>query len=104
MSKTYAHLPHRCPSNHWNGGDDICEDCGAYLNDWEDFPPAPEEPLYVICKSDTVEHLFWSNEDGFGDIASATRFTAAEMQEYTPPLLFEGFWMDYERAKELSEQ
>lgn len=30
--ETFAHLPERCPSNHWNRGDDICADCGAYLN------------------------------------------------------------------------
>jgi len=30
--RTFAHQPGRCPSNHWNRGDDICADCGADLN------------------------------------------------------------------------
>ena len=29
----FAHSPNNCPSNHWNRGDDICEDCGLNLND-----------------------------------------------------------------------
>lgn len=33
MTKTYAHSPDRCPSNHWNDGSDICADCGADLHD-----------------------------------------------------------------------
>lgn len=27
----FAHLPHRCPSNHWNDGNDVCADCGESL-------------------------------------------------------------------------
>lgn len=27
----YAHTPDKCPSSHWNGGDDICADCGTEL-------------------------------------------------------------------------
>lgn len=26
------HIPEICPTNHWNRGDDICADYGAYLN------------------------------------------------------------------------
>jgi hypothetical protein len=29
----FAHSPNNCPSNHWNRGDDICEDCGLNLNE-----------------------------------------------------------------------
>lgn len=29
--RTFAHEPDACPSMHWNGGDDICADCGADL-------------------------------------------------------------------------
>lgn len=29
----HAHHPDRCPSNHWNDGSDICEDCGKALNE-----------------------------------------------------------------------
>lgn len=32
VHETFAHMPDRCPSNHWNRGDDICADCGADLN------------------------------------------------------------------------
>lgn len=28
----YCHSPARCPSNHWNPGNDICADCGEDLN------------------------------------------------------------------------
>jgi hypothetical protein len=34
--KVYRHLPDRCPSNHWNDGDDICTDCGTDLNPVDD--------------------------------------------------------------------
>lgn len=27
----YAHTPDTCPSNHWNDGADVCQDCGADL-------------------------------------------------------------------------
>lgn len=30
-ARTFAHQPEACPSNHWNGGDDICADCGEDL-------------------------------------------------------------------------
>lgn len=29
--ETFAHTPSMCPSKHWNRGDDICADCGAFL-------------------------------------------------------------------------
>lgn len=35
--KGYAYSPEDCPSNHWNDGNDVCEDCGKRLN--EDAPP-----------------------------------------------------------------
>ncbi len=79
------------------------------MNDvWMDFPPdgdgygLPPEPLYVICQSNTPDLLFWPNDDGFGDLASATRFTSEEMRAYTPPI--DGFWTSLERAEELSVQ
>lgn len=31
-TKHFVYIPQTCPSNHWNGGDDICADCGATLN------------------------------------------------------------------------
>lgn len=34
--RVFAHLPARCPSMHYNGGDDICEDCGTDLNPPQD--------------------------------------------------------------------
>lgn len=32
VEKTYRYTSESCPSKHWNGGDDICEDCGKNLN------------------------------------------------------------------------
>jgi hypothetical protein len=29
--ETFAHTPDRCPSKHWNRGDDVCADCGQFL-------------------------------------------------------------------------
>jgi hypothetical protein len=31
LSRVFAHLPERCPSNHWNDGTDVCADCGTFL-------------------------------------------------------------------------
>ncbi len=31
-AETFAHSPDNCPSNHHNRGDDICSDCGEFLN------------------------------------------------------------------------
>lgn len=31
--EVFTHHPDRCPSDHWNRGDDICEDCGKNLNE-----------------------------------------------------------------------
>lgn len=28
---TYPYTPDRCPTKHWNGGDDVCADCGVGL-------------------------------------------------------------------------
>lgn len=33
VDERFAHSPNNCPSNHWNRGDDICEDCGLNLNE-----------------------------------------------------------------------
>jgi hypothetical protein len=33
VTEVFPHLPHSCPSNHWNRGDDICEDCGTNLQE-----------------------------------------------------------------------
>lgn len=34
MAKTsYLYNPRNCPSQHWNGGEDVCEDCGLDLQD-----------------------------------------------------------------------
>jgi len=30
-AEPFAHQPDQCPSNHWNRGDDVCADCGAWL-------------------------------------------------------------------------
>lgn len=27
----YDYTPEACPSKHWNGGDDVCTDCGSDL-------------------------------------------------------------------------
>jgi hypothetical protein len=32
VEEIFPHPPYRCPSSHWNRGDDICEDCGTNLN------------------------------------------------------------------------
>lgn len=42
--KTYAHTLESCPSKHWNGGNDVCEDCGADLNLTLGAPDALAEP------------------------------------------------------------
>jgi len=48
--EAFAHEPERCPSDHWNRGDDICEDCGEDLN-----PPAePTPPVISVPKSMTL--------------------------------------------------
>jgi hypothetical protein len=31
-AERFAYSPYNCPSNHWNRGDDVCEDCGTALN------------------------------------------------------------------------
>lgn len=49
--KVYAHSPDACPSNHWNGGDDVCEDCGKHLN--EDSPEIKPDVITVIVTEQT---------------------------------------------------
>lgn len=31
VQESFDHDPAHCPSDHWNRGDDICEDCGTFL-------------------------------------------------------------------------
>lgn len=43
----YAYTPDDCPTKHYNPGDDICSDCGLYLNgpaDGVDRVHEPEAP------------------------------------------------------------
>jgi len=75
---------------------------------WHDFPPdgdgyalPDDEPIYVICCSDTVEHLFWSDfTASWGPLANATQFENHAMLEHGEHP--HGFWMDYVRAQELT--
>jgi hypothetical protein len=39
--KSFPHGPDACPSSHWNGGDDICADCGVDLNRSMPEPTTP---------------------------------------------------------------
>jgi len=80
---------------------------------WVDFPSSDEEPRYVICKSDSVEHLFWLVDDAvhiepeypgsWGVLSEASVFTDTQDVDL-PAEAGDWFWMDYERAKELANE
>lgn len=68
--------------------------------------PAEEpEQLYVIAKSDSIEHLYWGNvgpcEDNpmWGPIEDAMWYHRDEIANNPEPV--DGFWMPLERAEEL---
>jgi len=81
--------------------------------DWKPWTPSIEhnallkmlnplaDPLYVIAKSDSVEHLYWSPK-GWGPLASASRY-GRDTVEATKEPKHEGFWMNLERAQELEQ-
>jgi len=53
-------------------------------------------PRYVIAMRDEEEGLlFWNNDNGFGDLASATVFTTTEARNYDLPFANnEPEWME----------
>jgi len=62
----------------------FCDDCEtdtALISD-ED-PEFLATACYLIHGHDGVDWAYWSNEDGWGDKASATRFTLAERETFT---------------------
>jgi hypothetical protein len=61
-----------------------------------------DDDRYVIAQSDSIEHLYWSNDDGFGSLDQATKFTRDELTEYGSEPVVDGFWMPLERALELA--
>jgi hypothetical protein len=69
-----------------------------------EIKPSPEAivgalvPLYVISKSDSIEHLYWAPK-GWGSLKGASKYTASTVAATPEPK--EGFWMDYGRAEEL---
>jgi hypothetical protein len=77
-------------------------------SEWKDFPPHIEaEPLYVIAKSDSIEHLYWClvdeherRDDGYwGALRYAALCLRSDVDANREPE--GGFWMPLERAQEL---
>jgi hypothetical protein len=99
--------------------DDHC--AAKELHEWVDWPATTDveaklavnkglldgtislsaEPRYVVSKSDSVEHLYWSPK-GWTTLALATRY-GHDTVTATPEPKNEGFWMDEARAQELEE-
>jgi|SRR5579875_1141077 len=55
--------------------------------EWEPAPaptPGPAESRHVIYSAE--EDGYWSNKDGWGGVAAATVFTAAERDAFHPPI------------------
>ena len=86
----FPHAPGACPSNHWNRGDDICEDCGADLNAGEPEPapveetaaPDPEpaadyaEPMQPAASSPDLERRLARLEQALGLVEAPKRTPA----------------------------
>lgn len=45
LGPAFPYSPDRCPSQHWNNGNDVCADCGTYLNG----PAAPADPFRALA-------------------------------------------------------
>ena len=45
----------------------------------------PNTTTFIVALKADGEELFWSNENGWGDRASATCFTRAEREAYSHP-------------------
>lgn len=45
LGPVFPYSPDRCPSQHWNNGNDVCADCGTYLNG----PAAPADPFRALA-------------------------------------------------------
>lgn len=52
---TFAYHPDNCPSQHWNRGDDICEDCGLNLNQ----PIEPDVQELLILSDEKLMLADW---------------------------------------------
>lgn len=93
--------------------------CAAHeLHAWKDWPAADDtdaepatavtsevsESLYVIAKSDSVEHLYY--REGAGEarwviLARAGHYARSDIASHPEPI--DGFWMTLERAQELEQ-
>lgn len=73
--------------------------------EWEDFPPTIDPTYtYVVCQSGEGEHRFWSNDHGWTDLDNADHFTIDDVHTHGETPVSDGFWMDYQRAMEVTEQ
>jgi hypothetical protein len=63
----------------------FCDDCGGEtsLIAIDDDPEFLANALYIVIGFDDTGWVYWSNEDGWGDKPSATRFTLTEREAFT---------------------
>lgn len=96
------------------------------MSEWKDWPAAPgfsqselakvlakthvlstepmPEPLYVIAKSDSIEHLYYreiGDKAQWVPLALAGQYSLDTVRAMPEP--HDGFWMDLTRAQELEQ-